>query len=161
MNLYLIRHADALPVGEARVSEDAERPLSPAGVEQARKLGRALQRNGVTFDLILTSPLLRARQTAEEMLAGANTPNLKVLACTELEPGVKPKRLARFVRDQAAEGVALVGHQPDLSHHAAWLVGSKKAQIDFAKAGVAYIVCDRARKGEGTLVWLLTPEWLG
>ena len=56
--------------------------------------------------------------------------------------------------------VAVVGHQPDLGQLAGWLIGARKAQIDLAKAGVAHIAFDpEPRKGAGTLVWLVTPEW--
>jgi phosphohistidine phosphatase SixA len=55
-----------------------------------------------------------------------------------------------------------VGHQPDLGEFAAWLIGSKKAQIDIAKAGVAFIHCEKeVTKGGGSLEWLVPPEWLG
>jgi phosphohistidine phosphatase SixA len=53
-----------------------------------------------------------------------------------------------------------VGHQPDLGEWTAWLIGSKKAHIDLAKAGVAFLACpDGTRKGGGSLVWLVTPDW--
>jgi phosphohistidine phosphatase len=160
MDLYLIRHADAVRLGEGGGSEDAERPLSPDGVEQARQLGRALRARGVSIGLVLTSPLVRARQTAEEMLSAWGEAKPELRTCEELEPGVKSKRLARFLRDHSDEAVALVGHQPDLSQHAAWLIGSKKAQLDFAKGGIAHILCERTGRGGGVLNWLLTPEWM-
>jgi phosphohistidine phosphatase SixA len=58
--------------------------------------------------------------------------------------------------------MALVGHQPDLGFYAGWLIGSKSAQVDLAKAGVARITCDdKPGKGRGMLIWLVTPEWFG
>ena len=52
------------------------------------------------------------------------------------------------------------GHMPHLGELTAWLIGSKKAHVDLAKAGVAYVSSTNAKKGRGTLLWLVTPEWL-
>jgi phosphohistidine phosphatase len=161
MNIYLIRHADAAALGEWSVTQDADRPLTKTGEEQAQKLGAAFQRKGITFDALVTSPLLRARRTVEEMVkaGGKGAPEPKV--CEEVAPGGKRRGLARFLKELGAAHVAVVGHQPDLGQFAAWLIGGKKAQIDLAKAGVAYIVCDGSPgKGEGRLVWLVTRELL-
>jgi phosphohistidine phosphatase len=161
VDLYLIRHADAVSVGEANVTVDEERPLSDVGEAQARTLAAGLQRQGIRIDLVLTSPLLRARQTAEGMLRQWTLPTPGIQECAALAPGGRPKKLARLLRDFEGKSVALVGHMPDLAEHAAWLVGSKKTQLDFAKAGVAYIaIADQPGKRSGTLVWLVTPEWM-
>jgi phosphohistidine phosphatase len=159
--LYLIRHGEAKPLGESGVSEDEERPLTEAGQEQSRKVAAGLQKAGVRLSVLLTSPLLRARQTAEAVAGQWNAPAPEVQTCEELSPGKKPKKLSRYLRGLGADSVALVGHMPDLGDYAAWLIGSKSAQIDLAKGGVAFVVCDSVRKGAGTLEWLLTPEWLG
>jgi phosphohistidine phosphatase len=162
VDLYLIRHADAIPVGAQGIQDDADRPLTEAGEAQARAVAVGLQRRGVVLNVLLTSPLRRARQTAEGILRQWSLPAPELIVCGELAPGGKPKKLASFLRDRGADKVALVGHQPDLSVDAAWLIGSKKAQIELAKAGIAYITTTQgARKGNGTLVWLVTPEWLG
>jgi len=162
MKVYLIRHADAVPLGERGVTEDAERPLSEKGRQQARAVGAEFQERGLHVDLLLTSPLLRARQTGEHMLQAWSGGAPEVRLCYELAPGGKSRNLARFFRDLGVEDVALVGHEPDLGRFAGWLIGSKKAEITFAKAGVAFIPCDDGpRKGSGRLAWLVTPEWFG
>ena len=56
--------------------------------------------------------------------------------------------------------VWLVGHQPDLGEWCAWLIGSRKVQIDLSKGGVAYVKCEDAPGNAGTLVWIVTHEWL-
>jgi len=160
MDLYLIRHADALALGERGNTQDSERPLSEKGCTQAKQVGTWLQRKGIALDQIFTSPLLRAHQTAEGIV-GPMSPAPPLEPCPELAPGEKPKRLAKVLRSWGGERAALVGHIPDLPAFAAWLIGSKRAQIDFAKAGIAYInVADEPCKGGGVLVWLVTPEWL-
>jgi phosphohistidine phosphatase SixA len=65
------------------------------------------------------------------------------------------------LRNLPAEAIAVVGHLPDLGFHTGWLIGSKKAQIDYAKGGVARVhFPSKPEKGSGVLVWLVTPEWL-
>jgi phosphohistidine phosphatase len=162
MDLYLIRHAEAVSMDEGHIAEDADRPLTPTGHEQAQALAAGLQRRGVHLDLVLSSPLLRARQTAEEMLQRWSAPAPDLHLVDTLAPGVKPKKLARALREQDAGALALVGHMPDLGLFAAWLLGHGKVKINLAKAGVALIRCDPdPDKGNGSLVWLVTPEWLG
>src|SRR5438067_852298 len=135
--------------------------VSPRGVGlPCQALAAALQRLGVRFGTVLTSPLVRARQTTEGVLEHWNGPRPKLVECEHLAPGFRPKRLARDLNELQADGVALVGHQPDMSAWAAWLIGSNKAQLDFAKAGTAHIACgDGIHKGAGALVWLVTTDW--
>jgi phosphohistidine phosphatase len=162
MDLYLIRHADALPLGVQGITEDGARPLSDEGRAQAKALGEALSAKGVRLDKIVTSPLVRARRTADGLLAAWSESTPDLVVCEELAPGGKRRRLARFLRQLGGTAVGLVGHQPDLGRLAGWLIGSKKAQVNIAKAGVAHIACDDAlSKGAGALVCLVTLEWLG
>jgi phosphohistidine phosphatase len=161
MDLYLIRHTDALPVGTGECMTDADRPLSEDGKSQAKTVATGLQRRGVHLSQILTSPLRRARETAEGIQRQWHGDKPEIVECPHLEPGVRPRKLARFLRTVNAESVALVGHQPDLGAWAAWLIGSKKALIDFGKGGVAHISCsEEPDKGSGILVWLVTLDWL-
>jgi phosphohistidine phosphatase len=160
MRLYLIRHADAVPLGDGGVDRDADRPLSEVGKQQCQALAGALQRVGVQFDAVLTSPLLRARQTADEIARHWKGPLPERELCAALALGEKLKRLARAVGELKQESVALVGHQPELAALAGWLIGSRKAKLDLEKAGVAALECEaEAGKGGGILVWLVTPKW--
>jgi len=161
VNLYLIRHAEAVPLGESGITEDAARPLTAAGQEQVKSLAAGLQHKGIRPTVVLTSPLLRARQTAEGLVGEFAAPAPEVRICEDLAPGGKRRRITRFVKELGAESVALVGHEPDLGELAAWLIGSKKAAIDLAKSGVACIRCKTGPgKLRGSLVWLVTPQWL-
>lgn len=160
MDVYLIRHGDAVPLGEGGVKEDAQRPLTKKGVAQAKRLTDGLQRHDVLPGVVLSSPLVRAWQTAENLLKDWPTPAPDLRECDELTPGTPRRQLARRLRDVGGEAVALVGHQPDLGEFAGWLIGGKKAQIDVAKAGVLYIRCpETVGKGRGELVWMVSPEW--
>jgi phosphohistidine phosphatase len=161
VDLYFIRHADAIPLGEGGINNDEDRPLTDEGRAQSRALAAGLKRLDVRLGTVLTSPLVRARQTAEDLVKewGSAAPDIRV--CDQLAPGAKAKRLARFLRELDGQSLALVGHMPDLAEHAAWFIGSKKAQVDFAKGGVAFIRCsDEPRKSSGMLIWLATPEWM-
>lgn len=161
MDLYLIRHAEALGLGERGITEDDERPLSEVGEQQAHLVGRSFQTRGIQLEQLIASPLLRARQTAEiirKELASA----AEVHLCPDLTPTSGMKKAARFLRSLGADRVAVVGHLPHLALWAAWLIGGKNAQIDLAKAGVAYLTfAAEPRKGTGSLVWLVRPDWLG
>ncbi|OAI47518.1 hypothetical protein AYO44_09400 [Planctomycetaceae bacterium SCGC AG-212-F19] len=159
MDLYVIRHADAQPLSET-ITDDAERPLTDTGIAQSKALGQCLQRLGVRLDVVLTSPLLRARQTAEELVKVWSKPAPPVEVVDALVDASKRKKLSSVVRDVAKESIALIGHQPDLAVYAGWLIGSKKANLDLDKSGVACIRCPEAPdRGSGTLLWLVTPQW--
>jgi phosphohistidine phosphatase len=161
MKCYLIRHADAVSLGEGGIVDDASRPLTPTGEKQCQLVGQGLARRGIRLDVLLTSPLLRARETAAAVARHLPAPAPEVRDCPQLAPGGKRRKLAREIESAGKETVGLVGHQPDLGEFAAWLIGSKKAQIDLAKASVACIDFEEAiGKGEGKLLWIVTPEWL-
>jgi phosphohistidine phosphatase len=160
MNLYLIRHADAARPEVRGGKDDAERPLTEMGKAQCATLASALLARGVALNQAVSSPLLRARQTMEIMLEHWPAPEPEQLTCNALRPGGRAKKITRFCLGLSGENVALVGHMPDLAVYAGWLVGAKKAQVNIAKAGVAFIRFDGSPdKGEGSLVWLITPEW--
>lgn len=159
MNLYLIRHAEAVELGENGITEDADRVLTSRGEQQAKAMGKFFKSRGLSIDRVVSSPYARAQQTAELML---KTSGLKVeIESTEsLTPNARSKKLARYLMKTGGEHVALVGHLPHLGDFAAWSIGDKKAQIDFEKAGVALISTgDSPIKGNGVLHWLITPEW--
>ena len=95
MRLYVIRHAEAVPLGQDGIERDEDRPLTTAGQEQSKRLAQALLGRGVKLDKLLSSPLLRAKQTAESILTslGDGAPALE--ECEYLAPGSKKKKLMR------------------------------------------------------------------
>jgi phosphohistidine phosphatase len=161
VKVYLIRHAKALALGEQGIEQDDDRPLSEEGEVQARQLAQALQRRGVQLQAVLTSSVLRARRTAEILVQEWTGPAPELVLSEKLAPGsCAAKKLGRLLRDLQKDSIAVVGHQPDLGDWAAWLIGSRKAYIDFAKGGAAYIFWEsELRKGGGALVWLVDPTW--
>ena len=87
MELYLIRHADALALGERGITNDEERPVSEKGETQAAAAATALQSRRIALDKLFTSPLVRARQTAEIFLRIWSKPELILETCDALSPG--------------------------------------------------------------------------
>jgi phosphohistidine phosphatase len=124
MQLYLVRHAEA-----AGGEPDELRPLTPTGREQARSLGERLRDSGVRPDAILTSPLLRARETAA--LLGREL-GLDAVPDERLAPGATADAVASAVAGRG-ETVIAVGHQPDCSRIAGALTGGPEP--DFPPAG--------------------------
>jgi phosphohistidine phosphatase len=117
MRLLIVRHAEA-----AQGEPDALRPLTPAGREQARSLGTRLRDKGVRPDAILTSPLLRARETGDLLageLGGTATPDER------LAPGATALAVAEAAAGRGST-VIVVGHQPDCGHVAAALSGGSE-----------------------------------
>lgn len=124
MQLYLVRHAEA-----AEGESDELRPLTPAGREQARSLATRLRDSGVRPDAILTSPLLRARETAALL---ADELGVEPAADERLAPGATAQTVTKAV-DGRGETVIVVAHQPDCSRIAAALSGGDEP--DFPPAG--------------------------
>lgn len=171
MLLYLIRHAEAEDLGGA-ITRDFDRPLTARGREQSRGLARAFAARGLVVDVVAASPLVRAHQTAAELLA-LWQPDTRPVTCDELAiDRLKPVKLSEFLGNLPANGprvpsrsekaVAAVGHMPDLGTYAEWLIGAAPGTVNFAKAGAA---CLRFKgdpsRAAGVLEWLVGPEWTG
>ena len=157
MNLYLMRHAHGLDVGEAGIKRDRDRPLSRKGSEIARDVARFLSSHGVKLELIATSPLLRARQTAEIMAREQGGIPLDI--CPGMAPSELTDDMIHWLHHCPFDSVMLVGHMPDLSDLASLLICKQPpAGLAFKKAAVCRIAFDhRPATGHGTLEWLLPP----
>jgi phosphohistidine phosphatase len=146
--MVLLRHATAVPHGSAGLA-DADRPLIAAGEREARDAGRALRAMNVRPDRVVTSPLVRARQTAQ--LAAAEL-GIKSYDDDALRPGFSHEALdALFGRHEGA-CLVLVGHDPDFSEVIRDVAG---ANVEMAKGGVA-----RIDLPSGELRWLMRPRAL-
>ena len=117
VQLVIVRHAEA-----ASGEPDELRPLTPAGRDAARALGQQLVRDGVRPDAVLTSPLLRARETAQEL---ARPAGLEAEPDERLAPGATAEAV-RAAAEERGETVVVVGHQPDCSRIAAALAGGEE-----------------------------------
>jgi phosphohistidine phosphatase len=157
--LYLVRHGLAEDRGDAW-PDDTKRPLTSEGLSRMRKAARGLAGLGVGLDVVLTSPLVRARQTAE-ILAAAMDPRPPLATVDSLAPeGSYATLLADLEKHARKTRIALVGHEPGIGELAARLIGSRHS-IEFKKGAVCRVdVDDIPPSGPGDLRWLLTPKIL-
>jgi phosphohistidine phosphatase len=160
MDLYIIRHAEAVPRDTAGCEDDWSRPLTDVGRVQARRLGDLFRRLNLHLDVVVTSPLLRARETADGMIPELPGPPPEVEVFDEVGGKMRPKRVVRFLDKLDKPTIGLVGHEPTLSRFLAWLIGSKKTRVELDKAGLACLTCESLEKGGAVLQWLITPELL-
>lgn len=159
MKLILVRHAEAVDLGQAGAMTDSDRQLTEYGRKQAAALAAALKARGVRPVAVLTSPLVRAVQTAEPLVAEL-TPERPCIVTDRLAQGsLKPKKLSKAAAEVGGDVLVLVGHEPDLSDYAAWLLEADGG-VKFAKAGAAcFEIEDEIEKGGGVLEWMITPGW--
>jgi phosphohistidine phosphatase len=162
---YLVRHAIAAERGDAW-PDDELRPLTPDGVRRMARGVEGLAALDVRVELVVTSPLVRARQTAELVAAGVRGADGRttpaVVVRPELAPDGSPVAVMTALAAQTtASTFALVGHEPDLGALAAWLVGAARP-IPFRKGAVCRIDGRGwpARRGSADLVWFATPKML-
>jgi phosphohistidine phosphatase len=155
--LYLIRHGIAEERGEAW-PDDAKRPLTEEGIARLRKSARGLTRLGVAFDVILTSPLVRTRQTADAV-ASAFEVRPHIVAAESLAPGGTYQAvLAELEKHARRSRIALVGHEPGIGELASRLSGSRHP-LEFKKGAACRIDVDTLPPtGPGTLRWFLTSR---
>ena len=157
--LYLIRHAVAEERGD-EWPDDAKRPLSDDGASRMRKAARGLDRLGVTLDVVVTSPLVRAKQTAE-LVAAAMNPRPPIATAESLAPGGTYQEVVTDLEKQSRRTrIAIVGHEPGIGEFAARLIGSRHS-LEFKKGAVCRIDVDALPpSGPGDMRWLLTPKIL-
>jgi|ERR1039458_9724753 phosphohistidine phosphatase len=161
MNLYILRHGIAVEPGTPGCIKDADRPLAPEGERKLRRITEAMEALGLGFDLILSSPYLRARQTAE-IVAEARKPHKRLEYSDSLTPGGSTKKLVEFLDrlQPSPDSVLLVGHEPFLSGLISLLVaGNEGFCVVMKKGGLCKLAIDSLKHGRcAVLEWLLTPK---
>ena len=162
MRLYLVRHGTAEPPGDTNQFQDFRRSLTPEGVKKMREVALGLRGLGIGIDSVASSPLVRAKETAEiiaELLKLKNP----VEFWDELTPGTPAQQaMAKLQEYENKDSLALVGHQPHLGYLAALLVfGQDSVSLDLKKGGVCCIEVDQFPiRPPLPLVWLLPPKIL-
>ncbi|HEY8550797.1 MAG TPA: phosphohistidine phosphatase SixA [Vicinamibacterales bacterium] len=160
IQLHLIRHAIAEERGPAW-PDDRVRPLSDEGRRCMKRQAAGFVSLGDRPDLILTSPLVRTRQTADIVAAAFDDPP-RIVELPALAPDGKPKEVAQALETYSRRpSLALVGHEPGLGELAAFLIGAR-APLPFKKGGMALIEVALLPPpaGSGELRWLLPPRIL-
>ncbi|MBI4547177.1 MAG: phosphohistidine phosphatase SixA [Ignavibacteriae bacterium] len=154
MHLYLVRHGDALTQGY----DDPARPLSSLGEEQAKLAALTLKVFGVALDAILSSPLLRAKQTAS--IVKEELKVVDVIITEYLVPSADHRQIINQLNELGKNSVLLVGHEPHLSSFISMLItGTRTAELEMKKGGIAFIeTLSPIQIGKCVLRWLLGPE---
>ena len=158
MNVYLVRHGAAVDLGEAGVKRDADRMLTPKGQKKTAAVARALKRMEALPERIVSSPLVRARETAD-ILAEILTPGKAVEEADVLATDAGAKEAVAWLGKQPDSPVMLVGHMPGMATLASLLLsGGPSLRIDFKKSAACCISFDaKAQAGAGQLDWLMPP----
>ena len=161
MQIYIVRHGIAIDREDPKCPPDPERYLTEEGVEKTKQVAKGMATLGITGDVFLTSPYVRAAQTAEVFANALDYAKQKIRRTDLLLPGAEPTQLFReLARDKQVSTVFLFGHAPQLDDIIATALGSKKHVTSLKKAGVAFLELKRLSPPIGQLVWLATPKML-
>lgn len=163
MKLYLLRHGDAGEAGDPKY-KDAERPLTSKGIQRTKQLAHALQGMELSFDAVLSSPLVRARATAEIMVRGVKFGG-KLELTDSLTPFGSMENLVHLLTTlrPVPQNVLLVGHEPYLSGFISLLctggpgLGLEMKKGALCRLEVTQLLCGRC----ASLEWLLPPRVVG
>jgi phosphohistidine phosphatase len=163
MRLSFLRHGIAADRGRSEYENDSERPLTPKGERQIRRIAKGIQAAGLSYDLILASPYLRAKQTAEIVAQVLSTPE-GVLLADALTPESNPRQLIDALRTDyhAQQDVLVVGHEPYLSRLISILLtGGPNLSVAMKRGGLCALDVESLRFGRcATLISLLVPRQL-
>ncbi|HLY60798.1 MAG TPA: phosphohistidine phosphatase SixA [Terriglobia bacterium] len=157
---YIMRHGLASPRTSAGITDDAKRPLTPEGKKKTQEIARGLLRLGLELDWIVTSPLVRAVETAG-IVSDSLDSKIPMDISDALRPGGSPEALIGFLTQHAhRKRVMVVGHEPGLGELAARLIGAgRNANLSLKKGGCVRIDFDEfPPRSPGQLVWWLTPR---
>lgn len=160
MEILIVRHAEALDMDGTNILTDEERPLSQRGLKQAKRLRKSLKKLKWNPDFVLTSPLVRAKHTAQLVFPKLVSPSKTYFEKAELKPGATPETVVSALHDLAFEKIALFGHMPDLAILTSWLLGYQGCGLGLDKCGAVLLQLDGSpRFSSANLLWLVTPEW--
>jgi len=157
VKLYFLRHGVAYDREEWTGDNDELRPLTDGGVDAMKREAKAMRAMKLKLDVIVTSPLVRARDTAKIV---SKALDVKVEENDLLKPGFNPKTLKALLQQYAdARRIMIVGHEPDFSSVIGKLIG--RGTVVMRKGGLARVdITAQSPSLRGELVWLLTPSLL-
>lgn len=164
MKLYILRHGEAADHGDPRFKTDAERPLTRKGIKRTRELADGLRQMDITFDVILSSPLVRARQTAE-IVASRLKLGRRLRLTHRLSPAGSYVDLMAQIRSARPrpEAILIVGHEPHLSGLVSLLcTGGSSLGLTLKKGGLVRLELKSPKPARcAVLEWLLTSRHFG
>ncbi|MDB6030554.1 MAG: sixA [Verrucomicrobiales bacterium] len=160
--LYVLRHGEAEEKGPQWETQDDQRPLTVEGIKNVEAAVQGLKRMDVEFDLVLSSPFVRARQTTEILVRGFDG-RPRVDFTDHLTPSGDPRKLIEDIRWHRMQYcIVLVGHEPYLSKLVGELIsGENGSDLTLKKGGMCKLETERLEYGRcATLKWLLTQKQL-
>ncbi len=159
MWIHLLRHGIAFDREDPRCPPDPQRPLTDKGVTRTRAVATGLRRIGLEIDAILTSPYLRARQTAD-IVHDALAPEVPLKQLSSLVPDGEPATILKAIVAKKFDAPLCVGHAPSLDALVAYVVGCDGPVLRLKKAGLCSLFIYRAARGGGRLHAVLPPGML-
>ncbi|HVA71805.1 MAG TPA: phosphoglycerate mutase family protein [Candidatus Limnocylindrales bacterium] len=160
MKLYLLRHGIAIDRDDPGCPPEADRFLTPRGIAKTEAAARGLHMLGVKPSLVLTSPLLRAVQTAEIACNAFGYPVTKLRQTDALRSDSEPATLFEELSGVKAGEVLCVGHAPNLDEVIAFAIGSHSLVTALKKAGFAALEIDALSPPRGFITAIYTPKAL-
>ncbi len=159
MDVYFLRHGIAEEKDASKYPDDGQRPLTGEGQRKLKRIASALKELGYRFDLVLTSPLVRARQTAD-IAASVLGIESRLKENPHLAPSGDPRRLVAEINGLGKDSVLLVGHEPYLSGLISVLLSGREGlEINLKKGGFCHLSARSLRYGAcATLECLLAPK---
>jgi phosphohistidine phosphatase len=161
MQLYIVRHGIAIDRDDPKCPPDPERYLTTEGIDKTKQVAKGVAKLSVSPDLLISSPYVRAIQTAEIFAEALEYPKPKIRRTDLLLPGTEASLFYReLAKDKNAAVVFCFGHAPQLDDLLATGIGLKQPVTSMKKAGVALIELKRVSPPGGELVWLSIPKLL-
>lgn len=160
MRLYIVRHGIAIDPMDPKSPSDPKRALTPEGVKKTRQAMRGLRAMGLEPDAMLTSPYVRAVQTAELAADALGFAADKIRRTESLLPGTTPAELFRELAKLRADEVMCFGHAPNLDLVIAHGLGLRNPVTALKKAGTACLEMETLSPARGTLLWVFTARAL-
>lgn len=161
MEIYVVRHGIAIDREDPKCPPDPERYLTEEGIEKTKRVAAAVASICASPDLLLSSPYVRATQTAEIFAAALDYSKQRIRRTDLLLPGAEPSLLFReLAKDKQTSTLFIFGHAPQLDDIIAAALGSKQHITSLKKAGVALLELKRLSPPSGQLLWLAPPKLL-
>ena len=153
MNIYLIRHGDAEKASMQK--KDADRKLTQDGEQKIKSAAEGWKLLIPNFSHIISSPLIRAAQTAE-IIAKVFDYKEKIITDKRLSPGTKTEALIDLANEIVGQDMAFIGHEPDFSDSLSDLISNSGVKVDFKKGMIAKISFGgKAKLSRGLLEFLI------
>jgi phosphohistidine phosphatase len=159
MILYIVRHGIAVDKTDPKAPPDPERPLTAKGVQKTRAAALGLKELGVKPDVLVTSPYVRAAQTAEIFAEALGFPTAKIRVSDTLKPPANPADFVKEISHLKGKEVMCFGHAPHLDQLVSQLAGARGVFTELKKAGVASLE-HAGTQSSWRLLWILTPKVL-